>query len=174
MEYGCGLLRNVPALDYPVVHALDTEFQLTRRHVIGDFKGSLQDYAKDAFPRRDIRVTTPDRFHAKNVDVVFCINVLDVVPSSTRVKILRHVSNILTPRSQFVLIVPRNDSRTIKLCTDANRFADGYAFPNHGAYTFYRNWRETKDLVSSLDRQGLRVIADLSIYRHAILIATGT
>ena len=172
-EYGCGLLRNVPALDFPILHAIDTEFQLSRLHRFGEFKGSLAEYAKSKFPHRDIRVIKAEQLSVRKIDAVFCINVLDVVPPLTRTKIVRHMAELLRDDSQLVLIVPRNDSRTLKLCASAEPFADGFVFRNHGVHTFYRNW-QSEDLKALLRRAGLSVLKDASIYRHAVLIAART
>ena len=177
LEYGCGQLRNLKELKrhFPQVVLVDTEFQLNRVH---DFAGkplTAGQYVRRHYKDGSVTVMSDVDFRASDLrpDVIFSINVMDVVPPQTRRSILSSIRDHLPLTGQFVSLVPRNDSRTLNLCRHALAYRDGHVFSNHGAHTFYKNWPDTT--LQRLYRiYSLEVIRDLSRYRHSCLICMGT
>jgi hypothetical protein len=173
IDYGCGQLRNLSELRkyFPLLCLVDTERQLSHPHDIGGIRLTIREYIARHFRDGSIRVLTHEEFRDSDIrpDVILSINVLDVVPPKTRRAILETVRRHLHPTGQFAALVPRNDSRTLQLCRSARRYRDGHVFPNHGAFTYYRNWSD--DDLSKLYRSyGLFIARDLSRYRHSCVV----
>jgi hypothetical protein len=169
MEYGCGLLRNLRELrrHFPQVCLVDTELQLTRFHDFGGKRMTVPEYVRRHYRHRSVITLTDRQFEASRLvpDVVFSVNVMDVIPPETRRAMLANVCEHLSTRGQFALLVPRNDSRTMNLCKGARTYRDGHLFSNHGAFTYYRNWL-SDELQRFCRLHGFDVVHDLSRYRY--------
>jgi hypothetical protein len=173
VEYGCGQLRNLRELrrHFPRVCLVDTELQLTRAHDFGGRRMTSPDYVRRYYRDGAVTTLTDRQFTTSDLepDVIFSINVMDVVPSKIRLAMLANVFEHLPATGQFALLVPRNDSRTLKLCKSARTHGDGYLFPNHGAFTYYRNWLD--DRLQRLCRSHrFSVSRDLSRYRYCCIV----
>ncbi len=173
VDYGCGLLRNLKEIrkHFPLLCLVDTELQLTRLHDFGGSRLTIREYIARHYRDNSIRVLTHEEFQASDIspDVILSINVMDVVRPETRRAILGVVRRHLLPTGQFASLVPRNDSHTLQLCRTAQRYRDGHVFPNHGAFTYYRNWSD--DALKGLYRSyGLQVARDLSRYRYSCVV----
>jgi hypothetical protein len=173
LELGCGQLRNLKELKkyFPSILLVDTEFQLGRIHDFGGKRMTVSDYVRRYYPDGTVMIMNDREFAASSVrpDVIFVINVMDVVPPQTRREILSCVKVHLSRTSQFASLVPRNDSRTLHLCTRDRRYRDGYLFSNHGALTFYKNWSD-RGLQRLYFLYSLGVVRNLSSYRHSCLV----
>jgi hypothetical protein len=173
LDHGCGQLRNVKSLlqfSNRLV-LVDTESQLSKKHNFFGEHLTIQEYIEGKYDCNCIMVMNDRQFERSRlkVNVAFSINVIDVTPPMIRNAILRAIRRNMAKRGVFVLIVPRNDSWTLRRCSKQNRYADGYIFQNHGTLTFYRNW-DNLSLETLLKRHGLRIVCDLSNYRYASMI----
>jgi hypothetical protein len=173
VEYGCGLLRNLRELrqHFPEVCLVDTDLQLTRFHEFGSRRMTAPEYVRRHYRHGSVTTLTDREFEASRLrpDVIFSVNVMDVVPPETRLSMLDNVNKHLSPRGQFALLVPRNDSRTLNLCKGARAYRDGHLFPNHGAFTYYRNWL-SDELQRFCRSHGFDVVRDLSRYRYCCIV----
>jgi methyltransferase family protein len=173
LEYGCGLLRNLRELrrHFSSVCVVDTETQLTRVHDFSGKRSTVQEYVQRFYRDGCVTVMNDYQFKASRLrpDVIFSINVMDVVPAETRLTMLDNVKKHLPSTGQFASLVPRNDSRTLNLCRGAQTYRDGHLFPNHGAFTYYRNW-SADDLQRLYQSHGLQVMRDLSCYRYSCIV----
>jgi hypothetical protein len=173
LEYGCGQLRNLRELHgyFPMVHLVDTELQLNRLHDFGGKRLTVRDYVRRYYRNGGVTVMSAPEFEASSlkVDVIFSINVMDVVPPETRLAMLATVKMHLHSSGQFASLVPRNDSRTLNLCRSSRAYQDGHIFPNHGAFTFYKNW-SGDGLQRLYQSNGLDVMRDLSRYRYSSMV----
>ena len=173
LDHGCGQLRNIRSLlDFSnQLILVDTEKQLTKKHnFLGEYL-TIQEYITKKYPEHNIRIFNSDKFEVSqlNIDIVFSINVLDVTPPKIRGAALRAIRKNLRDNGILVLIVPRNDSWTLQRCSKADKFADGYVFPNHGAFTFYRNWDDFS-LEAIARRYGFVLLQNLSVYRYGCIL----
>jgi hypothetical protein len=172
-DFGCGQLRNLTILhkNFPRLCMVDTEFQLNRPHSFGGRMMTVREYVLRHYSEDSVYVMSDQEFSSSTCrfDVIFSINVMDVVPAPARESILDAISGHIASTGQFASLVPRNDSRTLQLCKQARPYKDGHIFPNHGAFTFYKNWpgNVLADLYKS---RRLDVLLDLSLYRHSCLI----
>lgn len=105
-----------------------------------------------------------------NLDLVSCVAVMDVVLPHARKSILESAYRNLRVGGILVLVAPRNDSTILRRCTEKNAYSDGYVFPNHGAHTFFHNFRDQTKLIGLCERTGFRVSNDMSVYRHVCLL----
>lgn len=173
VDLGCGQLRNLSELAgrFQSLLLVDTEFQLNRTHNFGGRLMTIPEYVKRYYPDGSIAVMSDRDFSSSRFrsDIIFSINVMDVVPPQTRQLILDVVTKHLSPKGQFASLVARNDSRTLHLCKGAQKHQDGHIFHNHGAFTFYKNWTGTQ-LAELYRSRSLHVVRDLSRYRHSCLI----
>jgi hypothetical protein len=173
VDLGCGQLRNLSELRkrFQSLLLVDTEFQLNRTHNFGGRSMTIPEYIKRYYPDGSIAVMSDHDFSASQFrsDVIFSINVMDVVPPRTRHLILNAITKHLSPTGQFASLVARNDSRTLHLCNEARKYQDGHIFHNHGAFTFYKNWAGTQ-LAELYRSHSLHVVRDLSRYRHSCLV----
>jgi hypothetical protein len=150
---------------------VDTPYQLATPHSFLGKTMLVADFVREKLPNLDARVMDSVAFarSAIGAHVVFSINVLDVVPRHTRSQMVAACIANMRDDGVFVAVVPRNDTWTLRICTPHARYQDGYIFPHARGYTYYHNW--TGNTLSVwLARQGLAVVKDLSIYRHACLI----
>lgn len=173
LELGCGQLRNLRELKkhFPSVALVDTELQLNRVHDFGGKHLTLQEYVRRYHSDGSVTVMSDREFAISNLrpDAIFSINVMDVVPPKTRRAMLSSIIEHLPIAGQFASLVPRNDSRTLHLRRGARTYQDGHLFPNHGAFTFYKNW--PGDELQHLYRHySLNVVRDLSRYRYSCLV----
>lgn len=175
VDFGCGQLRNLRELRgrFQSLVLVDTGFQLNRTHNFGGRLMTIPEYVKRYYPDGSIAVMSDRDFSDSNFrsDVIFSINVMDVVPPQTRHLILAVITKHLSATGQFASLVARNDSRTLHLCQGAQKYRDGHIFHNHGAFTFYKNWPEAQ-LAELYRSHSLLVVRDLSRYRHSCLVCT--
>jgi len=175
VDCGCGQLRHAEmllSLSSRLV-LVDTPYQLDSAHDFLGQKRTIRLFVKHTWPRERISIMSTDEFYgsALNADVVFSINVLDVVPARTRSAMLRACLRNLRRGGIFVAIVPRNDAWTQRICTPQASYHDGYIFQHPRGHTYYRNW-SGDSLAQFIKRRGFRVVKDLSIYRQACLLCT--
>jgi SAM-dependent methyltransferase len=173
VDCGCGQLRNTHvllSLSSRLV-LVDTACQLESEHNFLGEKMRVAAYVKRTWPEEHISVMSVSEFNASRLqaDVVFSINVLDVVPAKTRAAVLRASLRNLRDGGIFVAVVPRNDGWTLRICTPQSRYNDGYIFPHAHGYTYYRNW-SGDSLALIIKRHGFRLVKDLSIYRQVCLL----
>jgi hypothetical protein len=173
LEYGCGQLRNLAELRkyFPSVCLVDTDLQLSRLHDFGGKHLTVYEYIRRYYRKGGVTVMSERQFAASTLkpDVIFSVNVLDVVPPETRLGMLTNIRNHLSSTGQLAALVPRNDTRTLNLCKRARSYADGYLFANHGAFTYYRNW-SGDGLQLLCQSYGFHVERDLSRYRYSCLV----
>lgn len=173
VDCGCGQLRNVECLSSlsPRIVLVDTPFQLDTPHVMLGTRMLIGDFVKKNLASLDANVMYTTDFEKSRLDakVIFSINVLDVLPRATRVSMVRACIRNMATDGLFVAIVPRNDTWTLRICTPEAQYQDGYVFQHKRGYTYYHNWKGDT-LAKWVDRQGLAIVEDISIYRHACLI----
>lgn len=173
VDHGCGQLRNINSLLQfsKRLVLVDTERQITKKHKFFAKDINIRDYIKMKYKQKNIKVLNEkefDNFQA-NADFIFSINVLDVVPPKTRGIILEAIKDNLADKGILVLIIPRNDTWTIRRCTPKNRYADGYIFANRGGFTFYKNWCD-QSIQALIKRHGYKVICDLTTYKYVCIL----
>ncbi|MBI4659660.1 MAG: methyltransferase domain-containing protein [Verrucomicrobia bacterium] len=173
VDQGCGQLRITKELlkHYHRIVVVETDFQLSRKHKFFDEKLTIPEFLKLRWSNHRIEVMSSTRFAKSQLraDVVFSVNVLDVTPPHTRGSILRAARQNISQNGVFAVIVPKNESWTLRLCTKERKHADGFVFSNHRAHTFYKNW-QAAPLRKLLKRYGFLVWEDLSRFRIACLI----
>jgi hypothetical protein len=174
-DVGCGKLRHFYALRSHAAELVlvDTAAQIEALHVDGKHLYTISSFvAAHQGTRHHAMVVNAHDFEVTrlDLDVAFCVAVWDVVPSRIRSTILSSIIRNLRSQAAFVLIVPRNDSSILCRCGPQNHRWDGYWFPNRNGFTFYRNFRDIRGLIASVERRGMRLEADLSRYRHVCLI----
>lgn len=175
-DQGCGKLRHYRLLRRiaRALYLVDTARQLSAIHRDGGSTFRITDFARKENTRSATRVgVLTDREFGRSrlrLDIVFSIAVLDVVPSRQRRAIVHAAARNLRSRGWLVLIIPRNDSSILHRCGPENRYGDGYVFPHHGVFTFYRNFHDVRPLVRECGRAGLELVQDLSSYRQICLL----
>ena len=173
VDFGCGQLRNVQTLlsISSKLILVDTSLQLSIPHEFYGKKMLIRDFVDQYWPKKNIRVLSFEEFSRTPIsaDLIFSINVFDVVPKEERYKILVNTTKKLKDDGLFVLIASRNDTWTLRICTPKNKYQDGYIFPHPKGYTYYKNW--PKDMLhKEVTHFGLSIVKDMSIYRHVCLI----
>jgi len=173
VEHGCGLLRNTKELIkyYDKIILVDTEFQLKSLH---NFEGNLltiEQYVKTKWSRKNIIIMTNKEYINENndVDIIYSINVLDVTHPMIRKEIYKSFIKTMNRNTLLVVILSRNDSWTLRLCKNTNKYFDGYVFKNRDAYTFYKNWNGNT-LHKDLEKRGFKIINDFTNYKYVGLI----
>lgn len=173
VDYGCGQLRNVATfLSFSSRLVLvDTRAQLRVQH---DFYGSKTlacDFAKKRWPKAKLRFLTTVEFERSRLraDAIFIVNVFDVVLKHVRRKMIRCALSHLKVGGCLVIVAPRNDTRTLRLCAGEQVFQDGFALRHPRGHTFYKNWKG-ETLKKWVTSQGAAIIRDLSRYRHVCLL----
>lgn len=173
VDLGCGQLRNLKEFEkhFSNLYLVDSERQFQKKH---NFYGDLEtipEFIEKNYKGKNIKVLNFENFASSDIsaNLIFLINVLDVTPSKTRNKILRIARQRLSKDGYFIVITPRNDSHTLKLCTDDRKFEDGYFFPNRNYFTFYKNW-SNQQIKELFDKHRLKIVKDLSIYRYSCCI----
>lgn len=173
VDYGCGQLRSVDTLltfSNRLV-LVDTERQLMTPHRFNGKPMLASEFVKERWGRAEVRILSHSQFSksAVRAHVIFVVNVFDVVPERTRVAMLTAAIQHLKRGRALVIIAPRNDSWTLRLCSAENRYQDGHVFAHPRGLTYYRNWRGNSLQEWVMSRQ-VRITRDLSIYRQVCLI----
>ena len=173
VDQGCGQLRHLEfflRLTKSVV-LVDTALQLAKYHDFYGQKLTISEFVKEYHPNASIQVVCADLFEDSKIaaDVIFSINVLDVIPPRTRTSMLRSAYNNLSPNGLFIAIVPTNDSRTLKRCRSAMSYADGHLLHHPSGYTFYKNWN-VQSLKQLLKRNGFQILENMSTYRQLLFV----
>ena len=173
VDYGCGQLRNVKTLlsfsNRLVV--VDTERQLSSPHLFYGKQMLASEFVKTYWRDAEIRVLTDSQFSNSRItaDVIFFVNVFDVVPEQTRRIMLRVATRHLKEGGALVIIAPRNDSWTLGLCSSEKQYQDGHVFDHPRGLTYYRNW-SGKTLQEWVVSRRLKIVRDLSIFRQVCLV----
>jgi SAM-dependent methyltransferase len=174
-DLACGKLRHydllLPFSDE--LYLVDTHEQLSATRVDAGQEYCVRDVAKVAREEGEKVHALPSSEFATsslNLDLVVCIAALDVVLARTRSEMINSASRNLSPGGLLVVVVPRNDSTILKRCGPANAYSDGYVFHHHGAYTFFRNFRDYSPIVKACRKAGLELKKDLSCYRQVCLV----
>jgi hypothetical protein len=174
-DLGCGKLRHFDLLIRfaDELFLVDTQNQISANHEdLGKSYTVLQVAEKAGKRGRKVHAIATEAF-AKGklgLDVIFCIAVFDVVPQHTRRSLIESAVGNLAKHSAFVVIAPRNDSTILRRCRPDNAYADGHVFRNHGAYTFFHNFKKYEDIIKDCRKVGLSLIKDLSRYRQVCLL----
>lgn len=174
-DVGCGKLRHFHILRRQAdkLVLVDIKQQLEAPHTDGDLHYTVGSFvANHQGSRHRIKVLPADRFETTrlHLDVAFSVAVFDVVPAHVRRRISKSIARNLRKEGLFVLVIPRNDSSILRRCGKGNRKWDGHWFANRDGYTFYRNFRDTQEVTSLVERSGMKLEADLSRYRQVCLI----
>jgi len=175
-DQGCGRLRHLPIIRrfFDNIYLVDTQFQLGRRQILfGTHDISIPEYISTIKTgKKRVTVMSNQEFALSrlHLDVIFNICVFDVNIPKTRKDLISAAHRNLKRNGVFILIIPRNDQSILVRCTAENKYSDGHVFRHHGIYTFYRNYRETAQLIRYLSEYGFTLFADLSVYRQICLI----
>jgi len=177
MDQGCGALRHLRIfMEYfSEIYLVDTEYQMNRMREIEGKSTTIKEYINNLDVNdKKIRLISNEEFLTANLELgaIFNICTFDVTLPETRKEMLEVAKKNLRKDGYFILIIPRNDSSILCRCKTDNNYSDGYYFKNHGAYTFYTNFREAKGLVEFAANLSLEVVDDLSIYRQICLLFT--
>jgi len=174
-DLGCGKLRH-----YDQLLRLSTEFflidtsaQLSANHVDQGLTYNVLQVAQSArkLGRKVYAITSEEFAKSKlRLRAIFCIAVLDVIPRPVRRTLIESAARNLALRGSLVIIAPRNDSTILRRCTPGNSYLDGHVFENHGAYTFFHNFRQYDDIIKDCKQSGLELFLDLSRYRQVCLL----
>jgi SAM-dependent methyltransferase len=178
-DQGCGNLRHLAVLQrsFKTLFLVDTVLQINRTHRIGSKQVTLAQYIAGLNGRRNSYCLLDNRNFrraALNLDVVFCVCVLDVIPARVRREIVLAAAANLKDGGYYCLIVPRNDQTITSRCTAANAYEDGHVFKRGQFGTFYANFSNGSRPFCSLSRllreAGFGTVVDLSVYRHLCLV----
>jgi len=174
-DQGCGKLRHLKMLweYFNTIYLIDVDFQLNRTQKLFGFQTNIKEYISSLkISRKKIVVFSDKDFGASNLnlDIVFNLCVFDVEIPKTRKAMISAAFNNLKNNGLFIVIIPRNDHSILVRCTEKNVYLDGYVFHHHGVVTFYKNYRDTKSLIRTIQSQGFVLKADLSVYRQVCLI----
>ena len=173
VDYGCGQLRHAEALlsISSRLVLVDTDYQLSTPHDFYGEKMLIADFVASRWPHASISLMSTATFAQStiNADAIFSINVLDVVPRRTRAPMIDAAVRNLAKSGYFVAIAPRNDTWTLRICTQANQYQDGHIFQHKRGYTYYRNW-DGSSLHTWLSSRGLTAVKDFSRYRQMCAI----
>lgn len=172
VDQGCGQLRHV-SLFLKVSTKLvlvDTEYQLGIPHEFNGHKLTIPDYINKRWPLENITLLDSNEFAKSRVqaDFVFSINVLDVTTRQTRHDIATDAKRNLSTHGFYVIIIPRNDTWTLRICNQSNKFTDGHIFPHKRGFTYYRNWSNPA-ISKWVNDHGLIIVNDYSNYKHVVL-----
>jgi hypothetical protein len=173
VDQGCGQLRHLEIWTRLTkrIMLVDTKDQLNANHEFYGEKTTAQRLVAGRYKRHDITLLNDTEFMRSSVaaNLIFCVNVFDVVPRGSRTRILKAAHQNLATDGIYVLIAPRNDTWTLRLCNGENRFQDGHVFARQRGYTFYKNW--TNGALLQLTRKhGFDLLDDLSVFRHVCLL----
>lgn len=174
-DQGCGALRHLKLIleSYDHIYLIDTREQFNRKHIIDGVKTTIPDYVSNLeLPNKEICLMTNTEFSRTSLDLdaIFNICALDVILPRTRIEMLRAAKRNLKEGSNFILIIPRNDTTILCRCKEDNKYSDGHYFKHHGIYTFYSNFRNYESLLETVSGFGFNLIKDLSVYRQICLI----
>ena len=173
MDYGCGQLRNVGVLlEYSnKLLLVDTPQQLDTPHEFFGRRMLAKEFAAEHWPDAKLRFLLSVEFERSRVSAhaIFVVNVFDVVPTPTRIAMVKALLRNLRRDGLAIVIAPRNDSWTLRICTPGRSYEHGFVFPHPRGYTYYRNW-VSDSLHRWLESHGLRIVRDLSCYRQVCLI----
>lgn len=165
VDQGCGKLRNLGAYKHMNCRLVlvDTLAQLEAKHELQGERRTIAEFIECAGRHGSTTVMDAASFEQADLgaDIIFSVNVLDVVPPRARMQILRSAFLNLSPTGLYVAILPRHDTWTIRRCKSSPQYADGYALEHHGIHTFYKDWT-VPELTKTLARFGLAVVDDVS------------
>jgi SAM-dependent methyltransferase len=174
-DLGCGKLRHycrLAACSHELF-LIDTPSQLSTTHTDKGVKYTVRSVAECAMAQgRKIQVMAFKDFAGSrlDLDLIVCVAVLDVVLPCARRALIRAAAQNLAPAGECIIIVPRNDSTILRRCGLDNAYSDGYVFSHHGIHTFFHNFRDHRPIIRACAKAGLRLLDDLSCYRHVCLI----
>lgn len=177
IDYGCGKLRHLDILrDYSDnIVLVDTKAQIEKQQKFAGKTTCMEDYLEGLSLEKDsIQVIKRKKFIESDIpaDIIFSVNVLDVVLESTRIEIIQSISSHLKPNGIAVLIIPRNISSILQRCNQENAYQDGHIFKRgNDIYTFYRNFNKLDSIFKKLKNANLKIEKNLSKYRYAHLLA---
>jgi SAM-dependent methyltransferase len=175
-DLGCGKLRHLSELNKraTALTLVDTEFQLSRPQREGDNVGTIRDFVLELKKRgkKQITLLNSEEFSksALNLDVIFLVNVTDVVPARTHLSIIRSAAQNLKSGGMIVIIFPRNDSSIMKRFTTTNKFQDGHYFTHGKVTTFIRNITNLEPLKRQLKSTGLTPLHEHIRFRQVMIV----
>jgi SAM-dependent methyltransferase len=174
-DLGCGKLRHYRqlAMCSDKLFLIDTPAQLTAKHTDKGLEYTVRSVAECATAQQQkVQAMAFKDFAVShlNLNVVVCVAVLDVVLPYVRLALIRAAARNLAPDGECIIIVPRNDSTILRRCGRDNAYSDGYVFSHHGIHTFFHNYRDHTPIVRTCVNSGLRLLDDLSCYRHVCLV----
>lgn len=174
-DLGCGKLRHYRQLAAcsDELFLIDTPAQLSAKHIDKGLEYTVRSVAECAMAQQQkVQAMAFRDFAASqlNLDLVVCVAVLDVVLPYVRRALIRAAARNLAPAGECVIIVPRNDSTILRRCGRDNAYSDGHVFSHHGVHTFFHNYREHTPIARACATAGLRLLDDLSCYRHVCLV----
>lgn len=177
IDIGCGKLRHLKIyLEFVSnIFLVDTKYQIERKQKFSGELHTMEEYIKSHVSlKKKIQILTNEEFKEQETqsDIAFCVNVLDVVPLKIRKEIGNSAYKNLVKGGVFVVIVPRNDSSILKRCSEKNKFQDGHVFKRSkkDQFTFYKNFRNQKEIIKLYEKFGFSLIEDKSRYRQVCLI----
>jgi len=176
-DQGCGRLRHLDLLSsaHKELYLVDTKRQLEHAQLLEGERMTIGAYVNTRKQHSGgcrLRVQSASEFERSHLqlDVVYSVATLDVVPASTREEMVTAASRNLRSGGIYVMIVPRNDSSILKRCTLDNAYQDGHVFRRAGSLTFYRNFRDPSSLLRLARSAGFSLLEDHSQYRQILLL----
>lgn len=173
---GSGKLRHINIYEkyFRKVFFVDTELQLNRELELYGQKTTVKNFIKAYSCRNDweYEVIRASKFEDSELDadLLFNVNVLDVVPATERKVVISSASQNLKYDGIGIFIVPRNDKSILDRCNEDNKYLDGHIFRHHGTYTFFKNFKNENDLIEKLQENDFGLVRNLSSYRQVCLI----
>jgi len=173
VDYGCGQLRNVDLfLDFSQrIILIDTPDQLNTPHDFFGKRQLIRDFIPTHWPNANLQIMPSPTFENSMISasIIAVVNVFDVVQPNIISIMTAAIKKNLDLNGILIVIVPRNDSWTLRLCTDKNIFDRGHYFYHPRGYTYYRNWFGDS-LRRWLCKNGFSILKDLSCYRYVCLV----
>lgn len=174
-DLGCGKLRHFDILtkysDFLLL--VDTEYQINTPHIDSGKKYIIRDLIMELRNKgNNVDVMSDLQFKDQDLklDLIFLINVTDVVTKSIHSQIIRAAHLNLKQGGTLVVLFPRNDSSITRRFNESNRYQDGHLFNHHSIKTFMRNIADTRPVVQQLARAKFQLLHDGSRHKQVLLV----
>lgn len=130
LDFGCGRLRNEQIFcQYDcAISVIDIEAQIKRLPKESLSKFNVYTYEHDELPINEF-------------DVVTLILVLHIIPDvATRKEVLKRAYSAVKPGGYLLIDVPTGERYYRQMCTEENKYNDGFILSHGSSKTFYKNY----------------------------------
>ena len=176
LDLGCGKLRYAQYLAEKCKHLslVDSQIQIERRQIIGNFRTTVRDYAKAKWPHSKVYAIEDfwDKTNRK-YGLVLCANVISAIPSRRiQTNMLRNVLRILNKRGRLLVVNQFTNSYFSKVINSCKAIPhlDGYILKSKRGYYYYGLLPEMK-MSKILSQCGFVIIKKWRIKQSSFVLA---